>query len=95
MTLLPVLDDNGMLLDNESHNKAGYEVAAPLLQMPDFNSLIARSQEHQTPIYELTAEQLDQQGTVLDATQASQEAFHKLFSDAADRVIAAIDADRA
>lgn len=94
-TLLPVLRENGMLLDDESYQQAGYRVTVPILQMPDFNSLIARSQEHQMPVYELTAEQLDQQGTVLDATQASQEAFRKLFNDAADRVIAAIDADRA
>lgn len=93
-TLLPVLAQNGMLLDDESYEEAGYVVTSPLLQMPDFNSLIARSQEHQVPIYELTPQQLDQVGTVLDATQASQEAFKKLFSDAADRVIAAIDADR-
>lgn len=94
-TLVPALNDNGMLLDDETYEKAGYNVTTPLLQMPDFNSLIARSQEHQMPVYELTAAQLDQQGTVLDATQASQDSFRALFSDAADRVIAAIDADSA
>lgn len=94
-TLVPVLEKNGMLLDEESYSAAGYTVTTPILQMPDFNSLIARSQEHQVPVYELTPQQLDQVGTVLDATQASQEAFRKLFSEAADRVIAAIDADSA
>jgi hypothetical protein len=52
------------------------------------------SQEHQVPIFELTAAQLEQKGRVLITTQKSQEDFRKLFSAAADRVIAAIDADR-
>ena len=91
--LLPVLAANEMLLDDKTYEQAGYVVTTPLLQMPDFNSLIARSQEYQMPVYELTAKQLDQQGTVLGATQASQELFRGLFSDAADRVIAAINAD--
>ena len=79
----------------ETYKKAGFLPTEPLLQMPDFNSLIASSQEHQIPIFELTAEQLEQKGRVLEITQRSQEEFRKLFSVAADRVIAAIDADRA
>ena len=31
-----------------------------LATIPDFNSLIAKSQEHQTPVYALTQEQLEQ-----------------------------------
>jgi len=61
--------------------------------MPDFNSLIASSQEHQVPIFELTPAQLEQQGRVLEITQASQSEFKKLFDKAADRVILAIDAE--
>ena len=33
-------------------------VSRPLLQVPDFNSLIARSQEHNAPVFDLTDEQL-------------------------------------
>jgi hypothetical protein len=47
------------------------------------------------PIFELTADQLEQKGSVLEITQKSQKEFRKLFSAAADRVISAIDADRA
>lgn len=91
--LIPALEASGMSMAAETYEKAGYSPIEPLLQMPDFNSLIASSQEHQVPIFELTAEQLEQKGRVLKITQKSQEDFRKLFSSAADRVIAAIDAD--
>jgi hypothetical protein len=55
--------------------------------MSDFNSLIARSQEHQAPVFELTDAQLRQVGVVLEATKDSMHRFQGLFSDAADRVL--------
>ena len=53
----------------------------------NFNSLIAISQEHRTPIYALTAKQLGQTGVVLKANQKKQEEFHATFSDLADKII--------
>ena len=94
-TLLPTLGGCGMLLSDEVYKSGGYSPAEPLLQMPDFNSLIAISQQHQVPIFELTAEQLDQKGVVLELTQKSQGSFRELFDEAADRVIRVIDAVRA
>ncbi len=84
-----------MMLEMKVYEAAGIEPSQPMLQMPDFNSLIAKSQEHQVPIYDLTPEQLEQAGTVLSVTQKSQKEFERLFSEAGDKVIAAIDADRA
>ena len=92
--LIPALEKAGMMLDRKIYEAAGIAPDHPILQMPDFNSLIAKSQEHQVPIFELTAEQLEQVGTVLANTQKSQKEFEKLFSEAADKVIAAINADR-
>lgn len=94
-TLLPALRDSGMVMDNTIYQVAGYLPSEPILQMADFNSLIASSQQHQTPIFELTADQLGQAGRVLQVTQASQNSFRKLFEEAADRVIKVIDADSA
>jgi cellulose biosynthesis protein BcsQ len=93
--LIPALKKSRMMLDDTTYVAAGFDPRHAMLQMPDFNSLIAKSQEFQIPIYELTAAQLSQGGTVLANTQASQKEFHKLFSNAADKVITAIDADRA
>ena len=90
--LIPALERCGMMLPDDDYSKAGFDPHQPLLQMPDFNSLIARSQEHQVPIYELTPQQLEQAGSVLENTQDSQARFKTLFSDAADRVLSLVDA---
>jgi cellulose biosynthesis protein BcsQ len=92
-TLIPALKECGMLMKDDVYKTAGYDVSQPLLQMPDFNSLIASSQEHQVPIFELTPKQLEQQGRVLEITRASQTEFRKLFEEAADHVISALDAE--
>ncbi|NEP55097.1 MAG: AAA family ATPase, partial [Moorea sp. SIO3C2] len=58
-----------------------------LIKMSDFNSLIAISQQNQTPIFALTAEQIGQTGQVLENTQNSQNHFRESFSRLADKVI--------
>ena len=63
-------------------------VSRPLLQVPDFNSLIARSQEHNAPVFDLTDEQLQQDGVVLETTKKSMNQFRALFAEGADRIIA-------
>lgn len=89
---IPALERCGMMLDAAVYQAAGYDPHEPILQMPDFNSLIARSQEHQVPIFELTPDQLQQVGRVLDITQGSQEHFRSLFATASERTIRVIDA---
>ena len=63
-------------------------VSRPLLQVPDFNSLIALSQEHNAPVFDLTDEQLQQDGVVLETTKKSMNQFRALFAEGADRIIA-------
>ena len=65
----------------------GIQLGQPLLQMPDFNSLIALSQKHKAPVFDLNDEQLALAGTVLDQTKESMQQFRELFSDCADRII--------
>ncbi|MFL7904782.1 ParA family protein [Azospirillum argentinense] len=90
--LIPAMERCRMMLAPEIYKSVGLNPADPLLQMPDFNSLIARSQEHQVPIFELTADQLKQGGGVLTNTQGSQEEFRRLFEEAANRVLGMVDA---
>ena len=85
--LLPALDKADMLLPEERYAAASFEPHLPLLQMIDFNSLIARSQEHQAPVFELADSQLKQGGVVLEATKESMYKSQELFSQAAERVI--------
>lgn len=90
--LLPALSSSGMMLPDVIYQAANISPALPILQMPDFNSLIASSQTHQVPIFELTAAQLEQVGNVLSTTQRSQDEFRVLFDECANKVISAIDA---
>jgi cellulose biosynthesis protein BcsQ len=86
-TLFPALQDAGMVMPDQVYRDAGFEPYEPLLQMSDFNTLIARSQEHRVPVFELSDKQLEQVGVVLKTTKKSMNRFKKLFSEAADRVL--------
>jgi hypothetical protein len=85
--LLPALHTAGMMLEQNKYQDAEFEPYLALLQMSDFNSIIARSQEHQVPIFELTDEQLGQVGVVLKTTKKSMDNFKTLYSEAADLVL--------
>ncbi len=77
--LFPRLEKAGITLPEPvyaEHGAAGFCLAA----IPDFNSLIAKSQRLQTPVYQLTAEQLGR-------TRKSLETFKEIHSDLADKVI--------
>lgn len=85
--LEPVLRDNDMLLAPECYQDCEVRINEPILQMSDFNGLIAQSQKHQKPVFDLTDEEIEQSGTVLDNTRASMHRFEGLFSCAADKII--------
>ncbi len=59
--------------------------------MSDFNSIIARSQNFQIPVFALTKEQIQQEGKhygkVLESTLKAQNTFKDAFSNLADRII--------
>ena len=62
-------------------------ISQPLLQVSDFNSLIALSQKHKVPVFDLTDDQIGQAGVILGNTKASMERFQGLFSDGAEQII--------
>ena len=84
--LFPALERCGMALPAERYRRMGMDSYC-LAKIPYFNFLIAKSQEHRTPIYDLTDQQINQTGGVLATTQRSQAMFRKTFSDLADKVI--------
>lgn len=99
--LIPMLNENDMLLPDELYQKASIvgpgetqlrlffdDIASqPILQVSDFNTLIARSQEHNAPVFDLTDDQLEKSGVVLDTMKKSMDKFRVLFSYGADRII--------
>lgn len=100
-TLLPVLDENDMLLPNELYHEASVigsdqmqlplffqdTASQPILQLSDFNTLIALSQEHHVPVYDLEDNELGKEGVVREKMKESMNRFKSLFSDGADRII--------
>jgi cellulose biosynthesis protein BcsQ len=90
-TLLPALAKADMLLPAIVYEAAGFSPDKPLLQMSEFNSLIAKSQDYQVPVFALSDAQLEQVGIVLEKTKESMYDFEKLFKMAAERVIKIVD----
>ena len=100
-TLIPVLGENDMLLPDELYRKASEigsdytqiplffeDIASqPILQLLDKNTLIPLSQEHNVPVFNLSDNQLEKSGIVLEKMKKSMERFRALFSDGADRII--------
>lgn len=85
--LIPALINSNMLDPVDFTNRAQIEPWEPIMEVADFNSLIALSQDHQTPVYALTAQQVNQQGAVWQQTEASMQVFRQAFSECADKVI--------
>ena len=89
--LIPVLSENDMLLPGQIYEEIHLKIGQPLIQMSDFNSLIALSQKHQTPVFGLNDEQLEQRGVVLEITKNSMNQFRDLYANGADKIIKLID----
>jgi len=85
--LVPVLKKDEMTLSAEAYQDAELGPECCLSMISDFNSLIAQSQKHRTPIFALTPEQIGQTGIVLERTVKSQTEFKQIFSDLANKVI--------
>lgn len=85
-TLIPTLQKAGMVEESRFHDRIGSEPWQPILEVADFNSLIALSQEFQVPVYAITPEQAKQQGAVWDQTEESMKVFEAAFSSCADKI---------
>lgn len=89
--LIPELRENHMLLPENVYKKVGLSLGEPLMQMSDYNSLIALSQKHKAPVFDLTDEQLERTGKVLELTQKSMQQFREIYSEGADCIMALIE----
>jgi cellulose biosynthesis protein BcsQ len=86
--LVPSLVKADMLDVDIFRKKAAIDPWTPIMEVADFNSQIALSQEHQVPVYALTPEKIGQKGAVWDQTKASMAVFEKAFRACAEKVIA-------
>ena len=85
--LIPALRDNDLLLEEKVYKSVGLEAGDALIQMSDFNSLIALSQQHKVPVFGLSDQQIGHTGTVLEITKKSMENFGKLYSEGAEKIL--------
>ena len=86
-TLTPELRKLGMMLPSDCYAQQQIDDTYCLASVPDFNLLIAKSQETRTPVFALTREQIGQTGRVLATTVKSRDRFEGIFSELADKVI--------
>ncbi|WP_414527961.1 ParA family protein [Nodularia chucula] len=85
--LKPILERNNLLLPNQVYTEQGINSSFTLTKISNFNSLIALSHEHSTPVYALTRQQLGY-GILGEQNQNKQDEFRETFSELADKIIA-------
>ena len=64
-----------------------YDEPYNIINIADFNSLIAQSQKHNTPVFSLTQEQVETGGNIWINMKRNIDDFHKAFELLANRVI--------
>ncbi len=85
--LVKTLKPLGMLLPDETYQAvSGFLPNYCLAQIADFNTLITKSQDHRTPVFALTDEQLGHVGTVLEGDRTKRQEFEGVFSNLAQQV---------
>ena len=87
--LVPLLTEKSMALSVSEYNKISqdYKDTYCLAQIPDFNTLIATSQSHNTPVFALTDDMFGHVGSVLDQDRSKRDEFNEIFEKIADRII--------
>lgn len=57
-----------------------------LINIADFNSLIAQSQKYNTPVFALSDDQIEQAGVILKTMKESRDSFRKSFAALANTI---------
>jgi cellulose biosynthesis protein BcsQ len=86
--LVPALEAAGMLDSAAFEAKSGLKPWTAIMEVADFNSLIALSQDYQVPVYALTEVQTGHEGAVWKQTKESMAVFEAAFLGCAERVFA-------
>ncbi len=84
---VPMLRQQGMLLDEQKYQQLPIDDDYCLAAISDFNSLIAKSQEFQVPVFALTDQQIGLTGVGLQNTRNTKDQFERIFSTLADMIV--------
>jgi cellulose biosynthesis protein BcsQ len=87
-TLVPALRNENMIISEQNFkNSNPDDEPYNLSNIADFNSLIAQSQDHGTPVFALSDEQINRQGIVLRNMKENKRSFQNVFNNLANSVI--------
>ncbi|MFT7221839.1 MAG: cellulose biosynthesis protein BcsQ [Candidatus Azotimanducaceae bacterium] len=85
--LLPKLSEIGYLLDKQVYEDADAQLTDFLMEVPDFNSLIALSQTHSKPVFALSDDELQSSGIVLEVHRDNIKKFNEIYLGGAQKII--------
>lgn len=84
--LVPALTRADLMLEPSRYREAGLESGTRLASIPDFNTLIANSQQVRKPVFSLTQADVNRRGFVWDTQKANIDSFFAIFTELAERV---------
>jgi len=86
--LVPVLAKENMIVNTQGKEYL-FENGEPynIVNISDFNSLIAQSQKHKTPVFELEDAEIEQSGKILVNMKKSQRDFLNVFEGFANNIV--------
>ncbi len=84
--LVPALTRADLLLEPRRYREAGLEGALGLASIPDFNTLIANSQQVRKPVFTLTQDDVGRRGLVWDNQKTNIDTFRNIFNTMAIRI---------
>lgn len=84
--LLPSLSESGLLLSDKAYIESNSPIGEFLVEVPDFNSLVAVSQQLSKPVFTLTKDDINNIGSVAQNQVESATKFKKIYHDAAVKI---------
>lgn len=85
--LIPALEDIEYLFDADRYNASGTPLEGFLMEIPDFNSLIAVSQVVSKPVFALTQEDIGSSGVVFETQDKNIQDFNETYETGAQKII--------
>lgn len=84
--LIPSLRQAGMLEKNDRYVAANAKLDSFLMEIPDFNSLIAIAQNLQKPVFALTKQDIEARGIVADVQLQNRDHFDAIYKGGAKKI---------
>lgn len=84
--LTPALSSVDLMLDQGKYAEANVEGSHRLVSIPDFNTLIANSQQVRKPVFSLTQQDVQRVGRVWETQRKSIDTFYEIFDSLATRI---------